>query len=206
MEPISLKFWQSAGNLSAYKDFISKWFEWAQGVIETPIKQYDAESVSFFILNLMAYEKGIERFDGESDELYRKRVKYADANMQDAGTQAGLQRIWERLELGYLEISERIDDRDWDIVELRVTDDQISEHANLLDIVVKNYGLTCRRYEITTMTIALFNLRLQICDCDTENIVASTVIDYGSTDDAAESSSESSSANPLDDSVDEDAL
>jgi hypothetical protein len=37
------------------------------------------------MLDLMAWERGIQRFSGEPLSLYRKRVKYAFINARDAG-------------------------------------------------------------------------------------------------------------------------
>ncbi|EDV6094794.1 hypothetical protein AA490_005094, partial [Salmonella enterica subsp. enterica] len=67
------------------------------------------------ILNLIAWQYDISRFDGESLPLYRKRVKYAFINAQDAGSVAGFKAIFERLEIGFVEIQERQPGIDWDI-------------------------------------------------------------------------------------------
>ncbi|EOF6267785.1 hypothetical protein ACK1GW_005077, partial [Salmonella enterica] len=69
---------------------------------------------------------------GESLSLYRKRVKYAFINAQDAGSVAGFKAIFERLEIGFVEIQERQPGIDWDIILLRLTDSQVSDNTALL--------------------------------------------------------------------------
>lgn len=179
---INLKFWQSAGNLAAFKTFIAKWWDYCQTVLELPIQQYDAETVNFFILNLLAYEKGIERFDGETEELYRKRVKYADQNMFDAGTSIGMKNIFARLDLGEVSIEERIDGRDWDVIGLTITDQQMSEFQDVIETLIKSYGRTCRRYEITTLTSNVLTLRCQTFGNEDENITTKAEIDFSNFD------------------------
>ena len=54
--------------------------------------------------------------------------------------------------VGYVEIDERLPDRDWDVVLLRLTDSQLSENPELLRILIQQYGRTCRRYDFITIS------------------------------------------------------
>lgn len=154
---ISFKFWMGKGNVKAFGELLNQWFEQVRSWLFFSVDQFDAETANIYLVDLLAWQRNIERFNQEPEWLYRRRVKHAYANARDAGTAAGFKRIWQRMELGYLEIEERINGRDWDIVELLITESTIAEQPELLDIIVEKYGRTCRRYEWTTKT----NLKVQ---------------------------------------------
>ena len=46
----------------------------------------------------------------------------------------------------YIEIEERIDGQDWDVIDIRLSDTQLAENSELLDVLIQHYGRTCRRY------------------------------------------------------------
>lgn len=169
---LKFKFWMAAGNVKQYSDFLNAWFIYVRGLLLFPVKQFDAEAANIYLVDLLAWQRDIVRFNQEPEWLYRRRVKHAYANARDSGTAAGFARIWQRMELGFLEIQERIDGRDWDIVELTVTESTIAQQPELLDIIIEKYGRTCRRYEWTTKT----NLKNQVLSAhveyESENITA----------------------------------
>ncbi|WP_241000450.1 phage tail protein, partial [Pseudomonas viridiflava] len=109
--------------------------------------QMDADTCHLTVLDLLAWQRDITRFKGEPEGLYRLRVKYAFINSVDAGSTAGLKRILERLGVGYVEIQERMPERDWDVVLLTLSDSQLSENPDLLRVLIRQYGRTCRRYD-----------------------------------------------------------
>lgn len=169
---LKFKFWMAAGNVKQYSEFLNSWFEYVRGLLLFPVQQFDAEAANIYLVDLLAWQRDIVRFNQEPEWLYRRRVKHAYANARDAGTAAGFAKIWQRMELGFLEIQERIDGRDWDIVELTVTESTIAQQPELLDIIIEKYGRTCRRYEWTTKT----NLKAQVLSAhieqESENITA----------------------------------
>lgn len=79
-------------------------------------------------------------------------MKFAFINAVDAGSTAGLKRILQRLGVGYVEINERLPDRDWDVVLLRLSDSQLSQNPELMRVLIQQYGRTCRRYDFVTIT------------------------------------------------------
>src|SRR5690606_11610635 len=101
------------------------------------------------------------------------RVKYAFINSLDAGTTAGLKRVLQRLGIGYVEIEERIEGRDWDVVLLHLTDSQLSANPELLRILVHQYGRTCRRYDFVTITPVRLAVALADFNDDQQTLVAS---------------------------------
>lgn len=149
---IKLPFWLDGDELEklrlaavAYWDNIETWLQW-------PLTQLDPLTCSIGILNLLAWQRDIERFKDEPLALFRKRVAFAYANAKDAGSKAGFIAIFERLGIGYLEIEERVDPVDWDVVLLHLSDSQLSENTELLLRIIEKYGRTCRRYQLLIIT------------------------------------------------------
>jgi hypothetical protein len=171
-ENIKLIFWQGTGNLKAYAAFLNTWYGLVKSWLEFPLIQFDVDQAHIAIVDLWAWERKVIRFNTEPEWLYRRRVKHAYQNARDAGTTAGFKRIWARMELGHLEIAERLDGRDWDIVELTVTESTIAEHPELLDLIIINYGRTCRRYEWTTKTNLKINTLGATIEHNSEYITA----------------------------------
>lgn len=146
---ITLPFWLSGPELSKLKRAAQRYWEKAQNWLTWPLLQLDVENCSLEILDLIAWQRDITRFKGESERLYRLRVKYAYINAKDAGSVAGFIRIFERLEIGYTELDERQEGRDWDIVTIYLTDSQVAKNHDLLMTIIYMYGRTCRRYEVS---------------------------------------------------------
>ncbi|EHQ1449432.1 hypothetical protein KQK80_003026, partial [Salmonella enterica] len=75
---------------------------WAEvyGWVTWPLNQFDPLTCTPALLNLLAYDRDISRFDGEPLELFRRRVAYAFVNARDAGSVEGFISIFERLGIG----------------------------------------------------------------------------------------------------------
>ena len=158
MFKLELPFWLDGEEPTKIRDAAQSWWEKVQDWLQWPLLQLDAETCHLTVLDLLAWQRDITRFKGESESLYRRRVKYAFVNAVDAGSVAGFQRIFQRLGIGAVQILERQPDRDWDIIQLLLTDEQLSENPMLLDLIVHQYGRTCRRYELvgtSRVTLAL---------------------------------------------------
>ncbi|WP_020411012.1 phage tail protein [Hahella ganghwensis] len=152
MIDIQLPFWLSGEQLTKltraarhYWAKVETWLSW-------PLQQMDPDTCSLGLLDLLAWQRNIRRFTGEPESLYRLRVKHAYANAVDAGSTAGIKRIFARLGVGYVEVEERTANRDWDVIVLRVTDGQLARNPDLLNIIISKYGRTCRRYEWDIIT------------------------------------------------------
>lgn len=171
-QDITVSFWMAKGNTKAMLQFLNAWFLYVKELLMWPIQQFDVDTCALFVVDMIAWERDVERVNQEPEWLYRRRVKFAYANARDGGTVAGFKRIWERMELGYLEIEERIDGRDWDIVNLVVSESAVSENPELLDIIIEKYGRTCRRYEWTTIANTRTNIRTATIEHSSEYITA----------------------------------
>lgn len=124
---------------------VNEWIRW-------PLQQFDALTCAEPLLNLLAWERDIARFNGEPLSLFRRRVSFAFLNARDAGEVAGFIAIFERLGIGYVELLERQPDIDWDVIIIRVTDGQIAGNGELLLQIIRQYGRTCRRYQFEIIT------------------------------------------------------
>ncbi|GDX05724.1 hypothetical protein [Buttiauxella sp. A111] len=152
MASLALPFWMNKGEpgklLKASQVFWFQAYEW----ITWPLKQFDPLTCSESLLNLIAYDRDITRFNGEPLTLFRKRVAYAFINASDAGSVAGFISIFQRLGIGYVELLERQKGIDWDVITVRVTDSQLSDNPELMLEIIRQYGRTCRRYRFEVIT------------------------------------------------------
>ena len=173
MIQLKLPFWLSGPELTKLKASAQAWWAKVEEWMQWPLLQADAETCHLTILDLLAWQRDITRFDGEPESLYRLRVKYAFVNAVDAGSPAGLKRILRRLGVGYVEIEERMPDRDWDVVLLTLSDSQLSENPELLRVLIQQYGRTCRRYDFVTVTPVTMHTLIADFNDDQQTVVAS---------------------------------
>ncbi|RBO83441.1 phage tail protein [Marinomonas aquiplantarum] len=153
MEKYSLPVWMRQGEKAkALKAAFDAWWGKVEKWLQVPLDQMDAETCHSALLKYLAFQKDVKRFSNEPEELFRKRVKFAEQNAMDAGSKAGFIAIFERLGIGFLEMKEREDAESWDVISLRLSDSQIASNIDLLSYIIQQYGRTCRRYELTVLT------------------------------------------------------
>lgn len=143
---IELPVWMNKGEVGKLATTAYNWFSLLKDWALWPVKQLDPMTCSEPVLDLIAWQRDIQRFNTEPLDLYRLRVRHAYANARDAGSVAGFKKIFERLGIGYVEIEERIDGQDWDVIDIRLSDNQLADNSALLTVLVQHYGRTCRRY------------------------------------------------------------
>jgi hypothetical protein len=171
---LKLPFWLDGAELAKLMAAAQAWWNKVEEWLNWPLLQMDPATCLLPMLDLLAWQRDITRSSGEVESLYRLRVTHAYINAVDAGSTIGLKRILMRLGVGEVEIHERVDDRDWDVVFVRVSDEQSSQHAVLLRELIRHYGRTCRRYDFLTIN-PLDNLRVYAVDFndDQQTLVAS---------------------------------
>ncbi|MCJ2164663.1 MULTISPECIES: phage tail protein [unclassified Pseudodesulfovibrio] len=170
---VTLPFWMSGPELTKLARAAQKWFALLMGWAIWPVQQMDPETCTETVLDLIAWQRDISRFNGEPLALYRLRVKYAYINAKDAGSVAGFKRIFQRLGVGYLEIEERMPGRDWDVIGLQLSDTQLADNQALLQELIQHYGRTCRRYEWTLISPLPISIRVETFDNDYQTFCAS---------------------------------
>ncbi|MQU29538.1 phage tail protein [Pseudomonas helleri] len=173
MIKLNLPFWLDGPQLTKLKAAGQSWWDKVEGWLQWPLLQMDAETCHLTVLDLLAWQRDISRFKDEPESLYRLRVKFAFINAVDAGSTAGLKRILQRLGVGYVEIDERLPDRDWDVVLLRLSDSQLSQNPELMRVLIQQYGRTCRRYDFVTITPVSLRIVAVDFNDDQQALVAS---------------------------------
>ncbi|EPP0959635.1 phage tail protein [Cronobacter turicensis] len=149
---LRLPFWMSEGEPAALLRAARRFWVLVYGWVTWPVSQFDPLTCAEPLLNLLAYDRDVTRFDGEPLALFRKRVAYAFVNARDAGSVEGFISIFERLGIGYVELQERQPGIDWDVILVRVTDGQLADNSQLMIQIIRQYGRTCRRYQFEVIT------------------------------------------------------
>lgn len=147
---VSLPFWMAGKQLSLLAATAKLWWSKLAGWINFPGTFLDPLTCPMVVLNLLAWERAITRYPAEPERLYRLRVKYAYANGKDAGSIAGWKRIFKRLELPPVELEERQHGADWDVIDIVLNDADMPDAQNVLEIIIDDYGRTCRRYRFVS--------------------------------------------------------
>ena len=157
---LKLPFWENGQKAERLRLSLQAWWVIVESWLMWPLQQMDIDTCTLKILDLIAWQRYIERFKDEPEWLYRLRVKYAFVNAKDAGSIAGFQRIFTRLGVGDVEILERQIGQDWDVIILKVSDEFLAQNQSLLDILIQMYGRTCRRYEWTVQGPLVMSIRI----------------------------------------------
>lgn len=150
-----LPIWMDGERASALKRTAERWWELVLVWVRSPLQLGDALSASLAVVDLYAYQRNIDRYPYEPEWLYRLRVHYALINAIDAGTRAGMERIFTRLEMPVYGLEERVPGYDWDMIRLKASLADYLSHADVLQIVLQAYRRTCRRWlvEIQSTTV-----------------------------------------------------
>lgn len=142
----SLTFWMNGAESTKLGKAAHAWFSMLGKAAAWSLNNRDPMTCDERTLSLLAWERCVRRYPGEPERLYRLRVTHAYANARDSGQTAGWGRIFERLELGGLSLAERVPGQDWDRVGIIADDSQFPDQQNVLEIIIEDYGRTCRRY------------------------------------------------------------
>lgn len=141
-----LPVWMNRGEPLTLAHASHTWWQQVHDWLTFPLAQIDVDTCDEALLSLLAYQRDISRFPGETLSLFRLRVKHAFVNARDAGSVAGFEQIFRRLNIGELQQLERQIQYDWDVILLRINDEQLSRDNRLMMELVRHYGRTCRRY------------------------------------------------------------
>ncbi|EJD6581552.1 hypothetical protein M0L63_RS02435 [Providencia rettgeri] len=160
LKRLKLPSWMNLGELATLLRAAKRFWEIVYSWLTWPLAQLDPDTCTEPLLNLLAYQRDIHRFNNEPLDLYRKRVKYAFINAKDAGSVAGFKAIFQRLGVGYVMVNERQPEVDWDVIILTLTDNQIARNSELLINIIRQYGRTCRRYQYEVVTPSAIKLQI----------------------------------------------
>lgn len=153
LENIELPTWLDGVDANALAKVAQEYWQTVENYLLWWLEQIDEDVAALPILDLLAYERGINRLNGESVELYRLRIKHAVANSEDAGYSIGMERIFKRLGFGYIQLIERVPGYDWDMVEIAMIEDEFNDKQALVEELIRQYGRTCRRYFLSALSV-----------------------------------------------------
>lgn len=148
MIKIDLPWWMSGTQLLKLRDATRAWWALAESWVTWHLSQFDPLTCNLFILNLWAFQRDVVRFKNEPEELFRLRVKLAFINASDSGSKQGFEAIFGRLGNSVIETLERKYAVDWDVIILKMSQEQIASYESLVWQLIRWYGRTCKRYEI----------------------------------------------------------
>lgn len=174
--PFSLSFWMDGAENTKLGNAAYRWFSLLGKAASWGVVSRDPMTCGPVALDMLAWERGIKRYEGESERLYRLRVNYAYENGRDAGGVNGWKRILKRLELlgneSDLVLRERMAGQDWDIVGIAFDDSRFAELQTVLEIIIEEYGRTCRRYRFISSIPQTVHVRTGVFDNDHYTIYA----------------------------------
>ena len=171
----NLPVWMNKGEVAKLAQAAHRWFSLLGAWALWPLQQLDPMTCREGVLDLIAWQRDISRFKDEPLGLYRLRVRHAFVNARDAGSVEGFKQIFKRLGIGYVEFEERIEGRDWDVVAIRLSDNQFAENEGLLSTLIQHYGRTCRRYEWKIITT--IPMEIQVVEFSNDHLTETAILE-----------------------------
>lgn len=143
-----LPFWMDGSRATALARAAKLWWEMAEGYVRLPLTTFDALTCELTFVDLLAHQRGIDRYAGESEAFYRLRVHHALRNARAAGTPTGMRRIFDNLQLPSPQFAERMPNRDWDVTRVTFAGRGYARLHAEIDFVLRFYWRTCRRFDV----------------------------------------------------------
>ncbi len=138
------------GELAKLARALRNYWGHVQAAFEMPLKQHDPLTAPIALVNILAWQRDVERLGQEPEALFRIRVAHAYGFARDAGSVAGWEEMFEKLGYPHIAQDERLANIDWDVISLKIKDGDLTNVPKLLDTVIRQYGRTCRRYQYTS--------------------------------------------------------
>ena len=165
---IKLRYWKGRGELAKFARAMRNYWEHVKAAFEMPLQQHDPLTAPMALVNILAWQRGVEKLGQEPEELFRIRVAHAYGFARDAGSVSGWEDMFEKLGYPHIAQDERLVNVDWDVISLKIRDGDLSDIPELLDTVIRQYGRTCRRYQYTTYIDMPLQARPQNFEADME--------------------------------------
>ncbi|ENP7379779.1 hemolysin [Vibrio parahaemolyticus] len=147
---INLRYWMGRGELAKFARAMRNYWEHVRAAFEMPLQQHDPLTAPMALVNILAWQREVERLGQEPEALFRIRVAHAYGFARDAGTIAGWEDMFAKLGYPHITQDERLANVDWDVISLKIKDGDLTNVPKLLDTVIRQYGRTCRRYQYTS--------------------------------------------------------
>ncbi|HHP0468861.1 TPA: phage tail protein [Vibrio harveyi] len=147
---IKLRYWMGRGELAKFARAMRNYWGHVKAAFEMPLQQHDPLTAPMALVNILAWQREIERLGQEPEELFRIRVAHAYGFACDAGSIAGWEDMFAKLGYPHIGQDERLVNVPWDVISLKIRDGDLTNVPKLLDTVIRKYGRTCRRYQYTS--------------------------------------------------------
>ncbi|WP_232314431.1 phage tail protein [Grimontia marina] len=124
--------------------------------LRLPLTQFDALTAPIGVVKLMAWERDITPLEREDEMIFRIRVANAYPFARHAGETRGFRTMFAKLGVDWVDIHEREDPVQWDVVTIDTADGELAQKGWLMNAMIRQYGRTCRRYQFNvTYPVAL---------------------------------------------------
>ncbi|WP_419237918.1 phage tail protein [Photobacterium leiognathi subsp. mandapamensis] len=143
---LKLPFWLGRGELAKLAKALHGYWQKVIAVVQLPLANLDPMTAPIEFVDLIAWQRDIQRLTKEPEHIYRTRVKYAFEFAKAAGEIDGFERIFNRLGIQWMRQHERQDLQQWDVITIEVKDGDLAEQTYLMHQLIKQYGRTARRY------------------------------------------------------------
>ncbi|KJG26038.1 hemolysins-related protein [Photobacterium iliopiscarium] len=174
---LKLPFWMGRGELAKLALVFHSYWQRVKTVLELPLKQLDPMTAPIGIVDLLAWQRDVQRLATEPETIYRIRVAFAYQFASGAGSVAGWHDMFEKLGFAHITLDERLSHVDWDVISLKIRDGDLSSIPGLLDEMCRQYGRTCRRYQYTTYLDMPIMANPNLLDGDQQIAVATTKLE-----------------------------
>lgn len=150
----NLPIWMDGPNARAFKSLMTNWWEQVGLWARLPVTTFDVLTCDIRFVDLIAYQRGIDRYAGELEGFYRLRVHHAWRNAIAAGTPAGMTQVFDNLALPVPEFTERLPQYDWDMTKVRIPSRDYADATlrEQIHFTLSVYWQTCRRFVVVQRT------------------------------------------------------
>lgn len=147
---INLRYWMGRGEIAKFARAMRNYWKHVKAAFEMPLQQHDPLIAPMAVVYVLAWQRGVEKLGQEPESLFRVRVAHAYGFSRDAGSVSGWEDMFEKLGYPHITQDERLANVDWDVINLKIQDGDLTHVPKLLDTVIRQYGRTCRRYQYTS--------------------------------------------------------
>ncbi|EGU39398.1 phage tail protein [Vibrio scophthalmi] len=147
LPPIKFKYWMGRGELAKFANALRNYWSRVDEALRMPLKKHDPLTAPIGIVRLMAWERDIEPLEREDEMIFRIRVANAYSFARHGGETAGFKNMFGKLGVDWVDIHEREDQEQWDVVTIETADSDLAQKNWLMNAMIRQYGRTCRRYQ-----------------------------------------------------------
>lgn len=141
------KYWMSRGELAKLAVALHNYWLRVEKVLRMPLAKHDPLTAPIDIVRMMAWERDIDPLEREDEMIFRIRVANAYSFARHGGETAGFKNMFGKLGVDWVEIHEREDQEQWDVVTIETADSDLAQKNWLMNTMIRQYGRTCRRYQ-----------------------------------------------------------